>query len=223
MGHYFPIVLGTLSLFFNCGYLLIAYDCASPDVNITSFSLIDSYECEELEHPIKETNVTIQLVQLKRWSKLHVYQCKILVTRTIFHCGMHSHSSQVAVGFSEYLAEMSKDKCLSIMNTQSYIAGGGVVLDNLSINATNTRHAVITGTVDNNGQCSGSSYSDKQGTWNNVVVQALYSISLYDSEATLDLDNNEVHLSSPELYEYGQHVHIHTATVSTKIWDILTG
>ena len=54
-------------------------------------------------------------------------------------------------------------------------------------------HSVtLAGSVTNNGDCTGSIFSDPYGTWNNFVVQAISKITLQEHYATIHLNLNKI-------------------------------
>jgi len=69
---------------------LIGFDCGGQNLNVTTVSLLDVGECDLKIRKPNTSSVHIQLLQLSDYSHTKVIQCKIEISRTIFHCGMHS-------------------------------------------------------------------------------------------------------------------------------------
>ena len=77
-------------------YGLIGYDCASGNTNITQISLKDVGNCEVPKLTVTTKKTYLQLLQLDNVKTIHVIQCRVLIKRTVQHCGMHSHISAVS-------------------------------------------------------------------------------------------------------------------------------
>lgn len=149
---------------------LIGFDCGSRHLNVTTVSLLGTGDCNIDNHTPNATEVYIQLLQLSTYNYAEVIQCKVEVSRTIYHCGMHSHVSIVNNGQTEYLMEIGYTRCLRMFNDGSLTLGNGNVVDGIKPNRTTSRSVTLAGTVRNDGSCKGTQYSDPYGTWDDVVV-----------------------------------------------------
>lgn len=58
---------------------LIAYDCANPDVNMTSYSLLDVMSCMPSTRNLSVSEIPIQVLQRSAKSTAMVYQCKMIM------------------------------------------------------------------------------------------------------------------------------------------------
>ena len=54
----------------------------------------------------------------------------------------------------------------------------------------------MAGSVTPNGDCTGTQFSDPYGTWNNVVFQAIFKITLQEHYATIHINSNKIQLGS---------------------------
>lgn len=86
---------------------LFGYDCTAPRAEIVQVSLNDVDQCNFPYEEINTTETNIQLLQLTKYSRTHVYYCSIEISRIINHCGMHSHNSMTRNGFASYLKTYS--------------------------------------------------------------------------------------------------------------------
>ncbi|KAI4474411.1 hypothetical protein M0802_015621 [Mischocyttarus mexicanus] len=68
-----------------------------------------------------------------------VIQCKVVITRIVQYCGMHSHVSAVQGGLAEYLLEPTQRQCRKMHKTGTLVIGNNVNIANLKVNATTTR------------------------------------------------------------------------------------
>ncbi|KAG7197676.1 hypothetical protein KM043_014438 [Ampulex compressa] len=153
---------------------LIAYDCGSPNANITTLSLRSIADCKiPTDEPVIKP-IYLQLLQLTDYSNVRVIQCKVEVERTIYHCGMHSHVYIVAIGHMDHIIEISVDACFKVHMTEAFAFGSQDVITVIRSNQTGTRSMTLGGKVTLDGCCEGVNYADPYGTWNNVVIQGKY-------------------------------------------------
>ncbi|XP_070518973.1 uncharacterized protein [Cardiocondyla obscurior] len=183
-------------------YGIIGYDCGSANLNITTLSLLDVENCNI---PLTQPQVDrtyIQLLQLSKFEGIPVIQCKISINRNVYHCGMHSHISTVANGQAEYIFETTVDQCKKMHATGSFSFSTYNHVYGLKVNQTVMRPITLAGTASTDGHCSGSYYSDPYGSWDNVVVQAIITITLITHQATINLEANQIRLRSGTVCTY---------------------
>lgn len=181
---------------------IIGYDCGSPNLNVTALSLIEIEECDiPLTTPVIEKTY-IQLLQLSKFDTIKVTQCKILISRTIYYCGMHSHVSTVANAQASYIAETTFNHCIEMHQTGILLWDMHNIIHNLKINSTTSRPLTFAGSITADGKCSGAQYSDNYGTWQNVVVQGTITITLQTYKASINLETNQIHLNSGTICQY---------------------
>lgn len=174
---------------------LIGYDCGGDGLNITSLSLLDIGTCEmDTIEPIKK-QIYVQLMQLADFDKVPAVQCRVEVDRAIYYCGMHSHISIVANGKKTYIQEIGGQACQRLHEAGT-INIANAVLDRITRNATSYRSATLAGSVNSDGKCSGSQYTDSYGSWDSVVVQASIKITLITFEASVKRSLGHVMLPS---------------------------
>lgn len=175
---------------------LIGYDCSGKHLNATTISLLDTGDCAPDELTTNSTESYIQLLQLSDYQYTDAIHCKVEVSRTIYYCGMHSHVSIVHNGQHEYLVDISRKQCLQMHQDGTLSLGQNAYLTGLKTNSTESRSITLAGTINQEGRCSGTQYSDPYGTWDNVVVQAVAKITLSTSTASVKLTNGKVILKS---------------------------
>lgn len=123
------------------------------------------------------------------------------MTQIITHCGSFSHVSQVPGGYQTYMKDISRESCLKVHNT-GYLDLGSKIVDGIKSNTTTPISQVHVGGLDMDGSCTGSTYTFHGTTWNNVVVQHYYTITLQDYEATVRLADNKIILQSGVSCDY---------------------
>lgn len=141
--------------------------------------------------------------------------------RTVFYCGMHSHSSAVLNGQAEYLREISHEACKNIHATGVYQLESNILINKLLINETTSRSITLGGNIYINGDCSGIQYSDPYGTWKNVVVQGIVKITLIEQTAVVDLTTDTIHLNSGIVCPLSQSKCIEQSGGGYTFWDPL--
>lgn len=77
---------------------LVGYNCQGKGLNTSVISLESVSECEWSLDNVTSSEEIIQLVQLTDEYPINVISCKVEITRVIYYCGMHSHSSIVKNG-----------------------------------------------------------------------------------------------------------------------------
>src|SRR5580765_3410146 len=177
-------------------YALIGFDCGGQHLNVTSISLLDVGECNLNYRKTNSSNIYVQLLQLSDYNHAEVIQCKIEISRAIYHCGMHSHVSVVHNGKADYIHETGYTQCLRILQDGTFSLGAGNVIHGLKFNRTSFHSLTLAGRISNDGSCKGTQYSDPYGTWDNVVVQATVKISAKTSHVSVQLNSGKIILKS---------------------------
>ncbi|XP_071653561.1 uncharacterized protein [Temnothorax longispinosus] len=198
------MIIPIITLFLNIQpiYGIIGYDCGTSNFNVTTVSLLEIEECNIplIEPHIEETN--IQLLQLAKFDTINVIQCKISISRTIYYCGMHSHIATVTNAQAEYIIVSTIDQCKNMHKTGTLIINVNNVINGLKVNHTTSRPITFAGSVTTDGQCFGTQYSDPYGTWQNVVVQGIITISLNSHQAVTNIETNQIHLKTGTTCQY---------------------
>lgn len=170
---------------------LIAYDCANPDVNMTSYSLLDVTSCLPLIKNLSITEVPIQVLQRNAKSITMVYQCKLITKRSIRHCGMHSHTSDYERGYLYSIKEFTSEECRRIQLTGTVPLTMSAGLLNLKRNHTTRGETLIIGSVWSS-SCDGGVYRTPEYTWTKALVYLEYEMTLYNYMATVDHENDQI-------------------------------
>ena len=78
----------------------------------------------------------------------------------------------------------------------TFFVSSSLQISKLKVNETSFHSVTLAGSVTPNEDCTGTEFSDPYGTWNNVVVQAIFKITLQEHYATIHLNSNKIHLGS---------------------------
>ena len=145
---------------------------------------------------------------------IKVIQCNVEIWRATSHCVMHSHSSIVANGHSEYIQDVTRDQCNQMHTIGTFLLNPSLQISKLKVNETSFHSVTLAGSITSNWEYTGTQLSDPYGTWNNVVVQAIFKITLQEHYATIHFNSNKIQLGSgiicilSDIYctdvEYGQ-------------------
>ncbi|XP_047348315.1 uncharacterized protein LOC124948568 [Vespa velutina] len=100
--------------------------------------------------PIDNT-VYVQLLQTNDYNTVRVLQGRVEIDRTIFHCGMHSHTSIVHNRRREYLFMLTHQLCQQLHSTGTLSIGSNVFISGVKKNSTDTRSITISGTATTDG------------------------------------------------------------------------
>lgn len=174
---------------------IIGYDCGSPLANLTTVSLLNIEECDIPPQNVNTSLIYIQLVQINEYNTARVIQCKVEIDRTVKKCGMFSHTMDVLNGKYAYIEETSREACQR-MHLLGIYRIGQTFINGLRSNQTISRPITIAGSLDNDGSCQGSAYTDPYGSWLDVIVIATIKITLQDYVADVRLNTNQVMLRS---------------------------
>ncbi|XP_015120589.1 uncharacterized protein LOC107043557 [Diachasma alloeum] len=188
-----------LIVMWNSVSAIIGYDCGSNALNVTTISLLDIDDCDIEDEEVTTSKTHIYMIQLDKYTHTRVLQCKIEVSRTVYHCGMHSHVSIVDNAHAEYIQYISEDAC-KVAHDHGTITIGNTLITGLQPNTTTTRSVTLAGTVNNDGRCDGVQYSDPFDSYKNVVVLGVVRISLRSDMARVEVDNGKIYLSSGHAY-----------------------
>ncbi|XP_076238647.1 uncharacterized protein LOC143181874 [Calliopsis andreniformis] len=177
-------------------HALVGYDCGGQASNISTLSLLGVGKCSPPDIETKKEDKYVQLLQLSEYNNAEVLQCKIEIDRTIYHCGMHSHTSVVHNGRRIYLHPTSLQLCKQLHSTGMMSLGYSTQITGIRTNSTDSRSLTLAGTLSLDGSCTGSQFSDPYGTWDSVVVQANVQITLQSYQAMVKLASDQIILRS---------------------------
>ncbi|KAL7296476.1 hypothetical protein TKK_0010481 [Trichogramma kaykai] len=175
---------------------IYGYDCGTQLTNLTVISLIDVGKCKDEQPEVKTNKIRAQLVQTNDYGLVTVKECKIMIKRTVFSCGMHSHISLVANGEIQYYKEVTRDECDALHMSGTYTYQGTKIAD-IPRNGSKSEPMTFAGWVGPDKSCKGESkYVDAYGIFNDVVVTGWMDIELKDYSAKVNLEANKVQLIS---------------------------
>lgn len=159
---------------------MIAYDCASKEMNITSISLLDTEPCPPYRTESIVDNIEVQVLQERETYNVHIYQCLIEIDYHVTYCGMHSHSSEVKNGWGTMIQDLTEDECKQMHRSNvAYVFGK--TIQGVHRNSTLTTTINLAGTVNSEGKCTGGDLNLGANHWSSVVGVAKVSIKLSDS------------------------------------------
>ncbi|XP_076549270.1 uncharacterized protein LOC143308190 [Osmia lignaria lignaria] len=177
-------------------HALIGYDCGGRTLNVTTLSAVDPIDCEPVDAEPATQSTNIQLLQLGDYNSAPVIQCKVEIDRSIYYCGMHSHTSVVQNGRQQYIFQTSREACRTLHATGSIAISSSVQISGVGRNSSVTFSLTLAGTITMDGSCTGTSYADPFGSWDNVVVQGLVKITVQSYPATVKLSTGQIILKS---------------------------
>lgn len=175
------------------------FDCGikkHEKLNIKTFSLIDINPCNITKPIIESRQFVGQIVQTKVYEHRTVFQCKVKIFRIIRGCGwLFNDLKTVNNGMAEFMLDISHEQCMKMHSAKSFAYDSLHILSDLRVNETNFRSMNLAGnSVDR--RCHTGSYSDRFGTWNDVVVEANFFITLSTYTAKVDIPNDRILLRS---------------------------
>ena len=177
---------------------VIGYDCnisQTEKINITTWSLLKPKPCSMQKPSVEKKIMPIQLLESKHFDDITVIQCKINIRRTLRRCSFWNYLEPVDNGLQEYLLEVSHEVCARMHTSRIFNYDNTHVIYDLKINDSTSRGMYLAGDAID-GSCNTGSFSDRYGTWSNVNVEALITITLMEYVARVDIIKNKLMLRS---------------------------
>ncbi|AVM87276.1 putative glycoprotein [Wenling fish chu-like virus] len=171
---------------------LIGYDCADTSVNATTFDLTTIKECTEFAPPGEGKSKQVQVIQTMLYRPVHLYTCKVRLTRLAYHCGWQSRMIGKPNMLYSGIIQVGEAMCRRIHHDRSFVYGG-ITVAQMQPNTTTSVSATLAGSIDSSGNCYPvSKYIDAGGAYDNVVVQGVLEISIYDYIGTAMLTEQKI-------------------------------
>ena len=184
----------------------IAYDCGvrpHNDLNIASYSLLETENCDVNKRNVSVTTIEGQIVQKAKIKNIMVQQCKIKLHRIIHKCSFWGYLEPVENGIQEYLIDVSREQCIKLHETGYFSYNSNILLSDIKVNASTTRTIYLAGNaVDNS--CNTGTFSDRYGSYNAVIVQGIFSITLMSYRAKFQTESRKLVLATGLLCDYDQ-------------------
>ena len=156
---------------------------------------IDAYKVQDC---VKEDSAdlilqekAVQLIQEESYSNVKVWHCRLKELTLVSSCGLSSHASVVKNGLQNSFLEISRTKCLQI-HREGFFSHRGTMIEGLKPNSTVSRSFTAHGSLESDGTCYGTSFSTETASYTNFVMQISLEISLKDSLALFDTDEDEI-------------------------------
>lgn len=195
----------------------IVYNCEDRHVNISVISLKDVDLCTDGASDYISNPTTVQIIQRNEVKLQQVQTCLVEVTRTIMHCGMHSHVSAVSGGIAQFLQPLGAEGCRNLHLYRSTKLYNRDVANIIIMNGTTSISMTIAGKVSDDGTCQGTPYNEGH-EWTNVIVTASIRIYARDYWATVKMERNELSLSGGLICPYLTGYCIDT-TYGESVWN----
>ena len=176
-------------------YSIPGYACGRGPLNITTFSFNGVSEYKQPTAPINQTVVEFQLLQRIEYEDVKVTTCMVKVGQRTRNCGMYSHNSDVEKGERIFLVSMDREECETLVKF-GQIKYRDLLIVDLAVNMTNRRSLTAAGHLTSNGKCSGTTYIDQNGNYENVVVTAKLEIEFGKYSAIIQMEKDKLITSS---------------------------
>lgn len=118
---------------------------------------------------------------------------------------MHSHTSDYERSFDYSVKTFTPEECKRVQLSGTIPLTMNAGLNQLKRNFTTRGETLVTGSVWSS-SCSGGVFKTPEYTWTNALVYFNYEISLYNYVATVDHENDQIHLRHGLVcpYSHGQ-------------------
>lgn len=176
---------------------MITYDCSNRPLNSTTFFLNEVNECDIPTVTINSTKNYAQLLQINEFDETQVFQCKLEIHRTAYHCRWLSHLLMVNNGDIMFVRELTRRACLEAHKTGILRITDNYAISGIKPKSTMSTFVTFAGSIDQDGDCDGQTYKDEYGGhWSDVIVHASVTITLADYRASISLESNKIRLRS---------------------------
>lgn len=172
----------------------IAYDCNGPKLNITAFNSLSVEPCEPPSEIHTQSIQRIQLLQKTDTYQIPYKTCSIIINYFISRCSILEDAQMVENGFFTEITELGSARCSELHQRLTYHLPNGGIITGLKVNETILSSVTVAGFVDRHGNCKGSTFSSEKGTWQEVIVQANYKITLTEGLAIVNHKQNTLTL-----------------------------
>lgn len=175
---------------------LVAYDCHSPNVNITTYSNVDVIPCQKPH--VRATNTTtitqVLVLQRERFRQVPAIQCSLEIQQHIFHCGMNSHSTHVLNGIRTFKHPLTSAQCqeLTTHNRLAYPFQPTTILTTIP-DAANVGTVYVVGQSDPDGTCAPGHFVFEQINYKQVVVYHQYTLMYHTLTAKYEHKTQLIH------------------------------
>nr|QQP18730.2 putative glycoprotein [Soybean thrips chu-like virus 3] len=171
----------------------IGYDCARTAPNITTFSLEHVDKCDYGAAQVNVSTIPIQLVQHTGLMPLKINVCRIKVNRQIKYCDWRKYAS--TIDETAYFHAITRDECADLI-THGTIDYENHLLRELLPNMINYRSLTVAGTLEDDGDCYGSTYYTPGRTYSSVVVKVQLELFFGAQDAHISTKAKKVILPS---------------------------
>ena len=175
---------------------IVGFDCGDSEAEYTKISLVDTKGCQDLRNSSTTLVQPIQLLQTRQYQKIHVFTCLLVTQVRIYHCGMFSHATPVRQNSAPEVIEVTKEDCMSTHRERSVRVPSLTSAVVIRPNSTSSTTSIIRGSLDQEGNCKGSTYVRDNIQYDNVFVELRITYTIHDYHATNDVSTNSVGLRS---------------------------
>lgn len=202
---------------------LIAYDCKSGNVNMTSVSLINLPDCTINKPNITTIDVNLAVTQTTQFSDVAFFRCSVEEFNIVWRCGK-TIDTGLSGGFYSQVPMITKKACLRMVQEGVYtVLTNNEKLDiMLSSTGKTSASYVSRGFISSDGSCTaGVQFSRSGRIYDRPVQNTRLEIKYSSGKARLSHDENTILFPSGVSCKYsdGECVHPDYGYI---FWDKLT-
>lgn len=173
-----------------------AFDCAGPDNQKRTVSLISGAECMRESKVSNTSTIDVQILQSQEYESKDVVQCMISYDVMIQHCGHWYQGRNDFIKKYNYIYEPTRDQCRQIIKSQHYVDVKNSKVAITLKHGQGSFRGFVAGSS-KPGDCTGTEYIDHLAEkHDNVFVHAEIKIAVKESSAHINIRDHSLSLST---------------------------
>ena len=199
----------------------LTYDVDDPDASITTLDLTDTQECPDVEGLYDEgTNVTIQVIQTASELPITTSICKVVVSKTVTHCGFDSITYPTIHTILEENVPIEAKQCKEAFDKKRITIWDQVIQIREDRESTDHLYYSV-GHVDPDGTCyTESRFRSGRRYYYNAYEQTHLRVTIRETVGIIDLTQSEPTAIIEGVHDLASKGHLLDPKLGTAVWGL---